>query len=326
MLLAVSIDVEEEGLFSRQYESAEVTANNVRCLQAVDPIFQEFGIRPTLLVSYQVMRHPEHWELLTTLGDRWDGELGAHLHAWNTPPLRPLPFPEPVPSELMPEDLLDAKMNSLLETFRAVGCSPVSFRMGRFNIGPKMLAILERKGFHVDGSIAPMRRYYGGPERLDGLVDPYFPDRGNPYRPGDSPILEVPMTIVPVVKGLGSLLERFGKQSRAAKWASWFAMNLGSLPAQPAWTGLKRLKAAVRLHRARGGVVLSVFFHSSELIPGGYPGHGTAEDVRRFLDKLRGFFSWLHAKVGVESITFAGLREKYKEPNVAASLKRHTGQ
>jgi len=96
-------------------------------------------------------------------------------------------------------------------------------------------------------------------------------------------------------------------------------MNLGSLPAQPAWTGLRRLKAAVRLHRSRGGTVLSVFFHSSELMPGGYPGHGTADDVRSFLDKLRGFFSWLREGVGVQSITFAGLRDKYTTIDAAVS-------
>jgi hypothetical protein len=318
MLLAVSIDVEEEGLFSSQYEAAGLAVDNVRHLAAVDPIFREFGIRPTLMVSYQVMRHPEYQELLAGLRDQWDGELGAHLHPWNTPPLQTLPFPEPAPSELMPQELLDAKMNTLLETFRAAECSPVSFRMGRFNIGPKVLSILERSGFRVDGSIAPMRRYYGGPERLDGLVDPYFPDRGNPYRPGDSSILEVPMTIVPVVKGLGSMLERLSKGSRLGSYASWFAMNLGSLPAQPAWTGLRRLKAAVRLHRVRGGTVLSVFFHSSELMPGGYPGHDTADDVRAFLDKLRGFFSWLRGQVGVESMTFAELRDRYARTGSAA--------
>lgn len=317
MLLAVSIDVEEEGLFSSHYEAGEVTAENVRHLEAVDPVFREFGIRPTLMAAYQVMRHSEYQELLATLRERWDGELGAHLHPWNTPPLKPLPFPEPVPSELMPEELLAAKMDTLLETFRGAGHTPMSFRMGRFNIGPKMLSILERTGFRVDGSIAPMRRYYGGPERLDGLVDPYFPDRADPYRAGDSPVLEVPMTIVPVAKRLGSVLERLGKGPRLGSWASWFAMNLGSLPAQPAWTGLKRLKAAVRLHRARGGRVLSVFFHSSELMPGGYPGHGTVDDVRRFLGKLVGFFSWLRAEVGVESVTFSGLRDRYG--GVAAS-------
>lgn len=311
MLLAVSIDVEEEGLFSNQYEAADVTAHNVRHLGSVDPVFREFGIRPTLMASYQVMRRPEYQDLLTGLREQWDGELAAHLHPWNTPPLRSLPFPEPVPSELIPDELLDAKMGTLLETFRAAGSSPVSFRMGRFNIGPKMLSVLERSGFRVDGSVAPMRRYYGGPERLDGPVDPYFADRRDPYRPGDSPILEVPMTIVPVVKGLGSMLERLGTGSRVGSYVSWFAMNLGSLPAQPAWTGLRRLKAAVRLHQARGGTVLSMFFHSSELMPGAYPGHGTADDVRAFLDKLRGFFSWLRGRVGVESITFTELRDRY---------------
>ncbi len=296
MLLAVSIDVEEEGLFSNRYETGDVPATNVPELSLLDPIFRALDIRPTLMVSYQAMR---------------------------TPPLQDLPYPEPVPSEMMPRELLVAKLNSLLYLFRGAGIQPVSFRMGRFNIGPKMLSVLSEMGIRVDSSVAPMRKSYGGSTRLYGPVDPYFPDEQDPYRTGSCRILEVPVTIVPLTKRLGFFLEGLGNTALVPEgWISWLAMNIGSLPAQPAWTGLKRLKAAAKLHRARGGKVLSVFFHSSELMPGGYPGHPTYEHVRRFLEKLASFFSWIKKDLAAQSVTLAELAELYHEPEPRIAAQR----
>jgi len=99
MRLAVTIDVEEEGLFSGAYDARNTPVENVPHLTRLDPIFQEWGIKPTLLVTYRVAEHKPHQELLLALSDKWRGEIGAHLHHWNTPPLEPLPYPQPVPSE-----------------------------------------------------------------------------------------------------------------------------------------------------------------------------------------------------------------------------------
>jgi hypothetical protein len=54
MKYVVTIDVEEEGLFKGVYPKTEATANNIFELDRVDSLFLEQGIRPTLLVSYQV--------------------------------------------------------------------------------------------------------------------------------------------------------------------------------------------------------------------------------------------------------------------------------
>ena len=62
MKLVVTIDVEEEGLFSARYNHRDVPVNNVSSLARLDPVFSELGIRPTLLVSYQVARHQQHQE------------------------------------------------------------------------------------------------------------------------------------------------------------------------------------------------------------------------------------------------------------------------
>jgi hypothetical protein len=70
------------------------------------------------------------------------------------------------------------------------------------------------------------------------------------------------------------------------------------------------LKASASLHRRKGGKVLSVFFHSSELLPGGYPAHKTEEDVRRFLLKLGRFLSWLKDG-GADPVTLSEVWDSY---------------
>ncbi|MEJ2718540.1 MAG: hypothetical protein P8182_15625 [Deltaproteobacteria bacterium] len=327
MRLAVTIDVEEEGLFSSRYEPGNAPVRNVVELKRLDPVFREWDIRPTLMIAYQVIRTAEHRDLLLALRETWNGEIGAHLHPWNTPPLETLPYPEPVPSELMRRELLAAKLGTLCDALHAMGVDPVSFRMGRFNIGPKIFSLLEEIGVRVDSSIAPMRRYYGGPAHLSAPVDPYFPDPQELCSPGSSPILEVPMTILPLIPRLGAVLDRIGDAGLVpGSWISWFSMNLGSLPAQPAWTGLNRLKAAVRLHQARRGRVLSVFFHSSELLPGGSPLHPGTDAVGRFLNKLDRFFSWLKREITVESQTLSELCDSYEHPGGAGGTTTTEGR
>ncbi len=164
MKLAVTIDVEEEGLFLGKYNSSDVPVSNVPALEKLDPLFRRWGIRPTLLVTYPVISHKPHQDLLSSLREKWSAEIGAHLHHWNTPPFESSPFPQPVPTELMPEELLRAKMENLLDAFRPTGLAPVSFRMGRFNMGPKMFSVLQRTGIRVDSSVAPTQKSYGGPD------------------------------------------------------------------------------------------------------------------------------------------------------------------
>jgi len=324
MKLAVTIDVEEEGLFNGRYNPHDVPAENVSRLAVLDPLFQDLGIRPTFLVSYQVARNPAHHELLMHLREKWKGEIGAHLHTWNTPPFEPSPYERPVPSELMPQGLLEAKLSNLFEALEKMGVEPVCFRMGRFNMGPKMFSVLEKTQIRIDSSISPMRRYYGGPAHLSAPVDPYFPDPDNPILPGISRILEVPMTILPLIRKLGHLLEHLGNNHILPyPWISWFGKYLGSLPVQPMWTGLRRLMAAVRLHQIRGGHVVTIFFHSSELMPGGCPEHPSEAHVARFVNKLAIFFSWFFRKIDAECLTLSELYDLY--PTAASRIDSVSG-
>jgi hypothetical protein len=320
MRLAVTIDVEEEGLFSGSYEAHPPGVRNVAELASCDPLFREWGIRPTLLVSYPVARDGPSAELLAKLRALWDGEIGAHLHHWNTPPFEPLPGPAPAASETIPSELLSAKLRSLVDAISVLGPEPRSFRMGRYNMGPRMFAVLERSGFEVDSSIAPLRAYRAGPDHFAAPCDPYFPDPERPVLPGRSRILEAPLTFVPVLRGMGPILERLRRRVVPLDgWITAFAKYLGALPVQPMWRALPALKAAVLLHARRGGRVLTLSFHSSELLPGAHPRHRTPRDVDRFRDRLDRFFAWLRRERRVESLTLSEIGAEYRRERLAGA-------
>ncbi len=303
--VAVTIDVEEEGLFSGSYSSGITSSTNVKHLWRLDPIFSEFGIRPVLLVSYQVARNHECKQILSRFQSRWNAEIGAHLHHWNTEPLYELDVRQPVPSELIPKGILESKMKNLTRELADLsGTRPLSFRMGRFNLGPKMFSIVEAMGFMVDSSIEPLRSEYGGPDHLMAPSDPYYPDPANPVKTGTSRVLEAPVTINAAFGNAGALLERSRslgiiRNDRIMNLAA----SMVSIPAQPAWVGLNASKAGVMFHTMKGGRFLTIFFHSSELAPGLNPLHPTEEAVHKFLRKLKRFFRWLVEKYDTRFVT-----------------------
>ncbi|MFC1885336.1 hypothetical protein ACFL2O_11260 [Thermodesulfobacteriota bacterium] len=179
-------------------------------------------------------------------------------------------------------------------------------------MGSKLFSLLEQIGIKVDSSITPTRSEYGGKEYLSAPTDPYFPDPKKPCSPGDSKILEVPLTILPLLPQMSPFFELIWDRLPAAKPAiSWSSKYLFSLSAQPVAMGIRRLKAAVRLHRSRRGNVVTLFFHSSELTPGVSTIHPSEKHVDQFLEKLTGFLAWLRKEMNVESLTLSELYEKF---------------
>jgi hypothetical protein len=76
---------------------------------------------------------------------------------------------------------------------------------------------------------------------------------------------------------------------------------------QPAWFPLASMQLAASLHQRRGGRVLTMFFHSSELLPGATRLFPTEEAVGRLVAKLRGFLAWLVKTMPVQGATLSDL-------------------
>jgi hypothetical protein len=313
MKLVISVDVEEEGLFFGHYPRTPPGVTNVAALERLAFIPREFGLPLTLLVTYQVARDPAACRVLTGWRDRGRAEIGAHLHPWNTPPFADLPGPEPVPSEQLPRELLRDKFAHLVAQIQTgLTVTPRAFRMGRFDAGPQVWGLLPEFGLVVDSSVAPLTPKNAEPRGFLAPADPFPLSAAGPAGP---PLLEVPVTLVPLVAGTPSLAARLAA-ALPPVWSQRLRDRfryVGAVGVQPAWYPLASMQLAAHLHRRRGGRVLTMFFHSSELMPGATRLFPTEAAVHRFVAKLRAFLTWLRRTGPVEGVTLSELWQDWRK-------------
>lgn len=307
--LVITVDVEEEGLFSGSYPRIPKGVQNVRELQRLEWITSEFGLPLTLLVTYQVAIDPACQQILHFWKENLKAEIGAHLHHWNTPPFLDSPLPEPIPSHRLPSALLKTKLETLLSALEQhLGVIPRSFRMGRFDAGKPVLELLPPHGIKVDSSMVPFHKMASGADHFLTPTDPFKYTLGTAGN-DDSTLLEAPLTIVPLLPGTSRWVYKSAAALPEKRGAALLALHrhLGIAGIHPAWFPLQSMKWAVRLHRVRGGEVLTMFLHSSELMPGATPSFRTEKAVNRLVRKMREFLVWLAWTIPVEGVTLSEL-------------------
>ena len=80
----ISIDTEGDDLWS---VPAEVTTENARYLPRFQSLCERHGLKPTWLTNYEMAESPVFGEFGRDVLRRGAGEIGMHLHAWDSPPL-----------------------------------------------------------------------------------------------------------------------------------------------------------------------------------------------------------------------------------------------
>lgn len=162
MKLVISLDVEEEVLFSGQYPR-DPAVSNVAELSRLEFIPRDFGFPLTLLTSYPVAWDPAACQILGRWRDLYGAEIGLHLHSWSTPPFADLADLGPRSAEMLPTSLLRDKLARLVEQVQDfLGVTPVSFRMGRFDLGSRIMSLLPEFDLRVDSSVLPLILKGGG--------------------------------------------------------------------------------------------------------------------------------------------------------------------
>jgi hypothetical protein len=102
---------------------------------------------------------------------------------------------------------------------------------------------------------------------------------------------------------------------------------VGAAGIHPAWFPLFSMLLAAALHRRRGGRVLTIFLHSSELLPGGSPDFPNAAAVNRLVAKLREFLTCLVEQGPIQGVTLSGLHNLFcraASPSPQPSLQSST--
>jgi hypothetical protein len=297
----ITVDTEGDDIWSR---SREITTRNARFLPRFQALCERYGYRPVYLANYEMAICQEFVEFGRDVLARRAGEIGMHLHAWNSPPLIPLTEDDfrhqPYLIEY-PDGVMRLKIRFMTELLEErFGQSIVSHRAGRFGFDGRYAAMLLEAGYRVDCSVTPGIDWSttpgapggcGGPDYRRFPERPYFLSPDDIARPARGGLLEVPVTVetsrlfraVPWtyrVPLMGAVVNRI---SRTHRWEC------------PGENDLKGMLQAAHAARTSGARCVEFLVHSSELMPGGSPTFRTAEAIERLYESLAVLFDDLSA-------------------------------
>jgi len=299
----ITIDTEGDNLWARP---REITTRNAAYLPRFQALCERYRFKPVYLTNYEMALCDAFVEFGRAVVARDAGEIGMHLHAWNSPPLHALtaddyrhqPYLIEYPAPIMKNKI--RTLTALLE--ERFGRRMVSHRAGRWAFDGRYAAMLLDAGYRVDCSVTPgvdWRGTKGAPQGHGGTDYTRFPDR--PYfmspadisKPAGSGLLEVPMTV------------RSGRLYRRMPWAyhvpvvRWIAKKLSPAPRWLCPTPLEEkhnphaMIELARQARADGASHMEFMLHSSELMPGGSAAYRTAADIDWLYDHLEMLFDEL---------------------------------
>lgn len=313
--LLVGIDTESDNqwdLAARQRPTFE----NLYALGRLHAFFQQHHVRPTYVITHPVARDPRSADVLRGLVPEGDCEIGAHHHAWETPPCDPADVVRHPYALSLPIEQFDAQLASLTSAIaEAVGRRPVSYRSGRFGFSAAHVSSLERQGYLVESSVAPLfyEAHKGGPDFVGAPLVPYFLAYDDATRAGTSNLLELPLSV-----GLDRRVPAFVERWYArAPWPYQTKRALRLLRIartrwlRPSYSSAEDMIALARQIAGRRGPLLNLLFHSSEAIAGGSPYNRTAADVDAFFDRLSRVLSFVIRDLGAEALTFAEFRQRH---------------
>jgi peptidoglycan/xylan/chitin deacetylase (PgdA/CDA1 family) len=315
MFLLVGIDTEGDN----QWDAA-ARANqhfeNIYALPRLHALFARHGVRPTYVITFPVARDAASAEVLRALKRRGDCEIGAHHHVWETPPFTPQDVDRHDYAANLPLRQFDAQLASLTGAIEAaVGQRPVSYRSGRFGFSAEHVAALERLGYRVESSVAPLfyEGHKHGPDFVEAPLRPYFLAYDSATRPGTSGVLEIPVSAA-LNRRLPPRLQYLYARAPKPYTTKRVLRKLGVAHVRwlrPSYSSLEDMIGLARDLASAGEPVLNLLFHSSEAIVGGSPYNRTEAELTAFCDRLERFFEFARNTLKAEPATFTEFADVY---------------
>jgi hypothetical protein len=315
MYLLVGIDTEGDNQWDAAAR-ANQTFENIYALPKLHALFARHGVRPTYVITYPVARDARSADILSGLLEGSDCEIGAHHHAWETPPFSPGDVERHPYASMLPRAQFEAQLESLtIAITRAAGRRPLSYRSGRFGFSADHVGALERAGYLVESSVAPLffETHKGGPEFVEAPLRPYFLAYDSAVAPGSSNVLEVPVSagvnrrLPKRVQYLYARAPQPYTTKRVLRALKLVRMRW----LRPSYSSLADMRALAH-DIARDQVpVLNLLFHSSEAIVGGSPYNRTEAELDAFRERLEQFLTYAIHDLGAKPATFTEFRAEY---------------
>lgn len=311
----ITLDTEGDNLWRNR--SGKVTTRNVQFLPRFQSLCEKYNFKPTWLTNYEMASDPAYVEFGRDLLARGQGEIGMHLHAWYSPPEYALtdddwhyqPYLIEFPENILRDKV--AYMTDLLES--AFQQKMTSHRAGRWAFDEVYARALIDNGYLVDCSVTPRvdwRNSSGAPQGKGGTDYSLFPDHAyyldinDISRAGDSPLLELPMSIQYRYGAFTNQLKKVWNDVRGKKRGpsvNWL---------RPVGGNVEQMKQVVEQTLSQGNDYVEFMLHSSEFMPDGSPTFKNEADIERLYDDLEQLFSWLQSRTQGMTLTEYALQKR----------------
>ena len=314
VVVIVSIDTEEDN-WGRN--GGCVKTDNIAQLPRLADFLARFGARPTYFTAYQVAAQQRAAATMLEICADGRGEIGGHLHPWNTPPHAEQKVPRNSMLKNLPAELQFEKLRHLTMALEeAFGAAPRAFRAGRFGLGSETIPALIRCGYGIDSSVAPFQNLErdGGPSFVGAPMEAYHLAPGadvcEPAPPGQ--LLEIPLSCG-FSRGPFSFWDPTRRLLEAPpfRWLrlAGIAHRVGiveRIMLSPEIATADEMLLLSRRLLEHGVRHLQLFFHSPSLTPGLSPFVGTPQELESFYATIGSFLEGLDA---IAPITFATMSE-----------------
>ncbi|WP_049194948.1 polysaccharide deacetylase family protein [Proteus mirabilis] len=297
----ITLDTEGDNLWENEHN---ITTQNTHFLPRFQQLCERFQFKPVWLTNYEMAIDETYIEFAQDVIARNTGEIGMHLHAWNSPPIVALtdndlhyqPYLIEYPKSQMRDKI--AFMTDLLEN--KLQTKMLSHRAGRWAFNETYAQLLIEFGYQVDCSVTPKVdwRFTKGDPAQSGGTDysnfpshAYFMDVNDISKAGDSTLLEVPMSIQykhsPFMNKIKQGYDKLRGKQRSPS-VNWL---------RPKGRNAQQMIEVAQKSLAQGHSHIEFMLHSSEFMPGGSPTFRTEQDIDGLYNDLETLFNFLQDKV-----------------------------
>ncbi len=296
----LTVDTEEEFNWDAPFAREGYGLEHVGRLQRFQDFCEALQVSPLYLVDWPIANDPQAVEIIGDAVKRGTAEVGVQLHPWVNPP-----FDEELNASNsyagnLSADLERSKFSALHERIeQAFGKAPLSYRAGRYGIGPNTLAMLQEFGVSIDTSVRSLFDYtaQSGPDFSRHPLVPYWADDART-------VLELPVTSVywGLLRNQGPLLHQMQRYIPTLfKILPQFGL-LERIALTPEGVTFEEALRGIDIALDMGLPLLVLSFHSPTLAPGNTPYASTEDDVEALYDWFERVYAYLDQR-SVSAVT-----------------------
>ena len=149
--------IEEESFDWNKINRDAFSIGSIDSIRWCHEEFEKHGVFPVYVATYNMLRDKKAARFLNRVIENGTGEVGVHLHTWETPPYIEELSEQNSHQCNLPAHIERLKLESVCSAYGDVmGRPPTIHRAGRFGIDLERLGMIQDFGIKIDLSLSPL--------------------------------------------------------------------------------------------------------------------------------------------------------------------------